>query len=393
MISQNSQETEEIANQLKLKEILYNCSECSSPIDISSIDEEKYECFCVDCNRHLCKECLKTRNHVNHQKNSITETQQNKNELKIVNDIIKFYEEKIDNSEKEKLKKIIPINNKYKKYRDRMNKMKELNKKKYEDKMQKEIKIIRDKYLSDRKKMGEDNIKLRKHKYYKEVNDIKKKYKIKIESNNILYKNKIDKLDNTYKKIKEKIGYNRKIENLKYIKRLIEIIFNTYNIYNNNYFNSKNINNVLMIYHDKRIYIKEDLDHEYENIKKIQVENEQVNNLKSQYEFQKKLMEIKHQDKLKEIMKNNHRLMNNKIKDLIMNSKKIIGGKNNRIKKLESELNEIKIKNDNKDKEIVDYKNKIDVYEKQKKENENQINQFKIQIKKRMIKLIKIKIR
>ena len=222
MIKQNSQEKEEIANQLKLKEILYNCSECSSPIDISSIDEEKltiefncinnnhkkkmkikefinkmkkyndnninrdvcqqhndniYECFCVDCNRHLCKECLKTRNHVNHQKNSITETQQNKNELKIVNDIIKFYDEKIDNSEKEKSKKIKTINNKYKKYKDRM---KELNKKKYEDKIKKEIEIIRDKYLSDRKKMGEDNIKLRKHKYYKEINDIKNKYKIKI---------------------------------------------------------------------------------------------------------------------------------------------------------------------------------------------------------------------
>ena len=217
-----------------------------------------------------------------------------------------------------------------------MNKMKELNKKKYEDKIKKEIEIIRDKYLSDRKKMGEDNIKLRKHKYYKEINDIKKKYKIKIESNNILYKNKIDKLDNTYKKIKEKIGYNRKIENLKYIKRLIEIIFNTYNIYNNNYFNSKNINNVLMIYHDKRIYINEDLNQEYENIKKIQLENEQVNNLKSQYEFKIKLMEIKHQDKLKEIIKNNHRLMNNKIKDLIMNSKKIIGDKNRIIKKVES---------------------------------------------------------
>ena len=159
MMNQNSQETEEITNQLKVNEILYNCSECSSPIEILTIDEEKcsiefncinnnhkkkmslkeyidkrkkyndyninkdkcedhnnnYEIYCFDCNNHLCKECLKSRNHINHHKINIAEKQPSKNEREIIQDSIKFYEEKIDNLEKEKLKKIIQIKNNYEK--------------------------------------------------------------------------------------------------------------------------------------------------------------------------------------------------------------------------------------------------------------------------------------
>ena len=162
-------ETEELENQIKLIEKLYNCSECSSPIEILSIDEKgcsiefkcinnnhkkqmpikeyldkmkkyndrslnkakcihdnnNYDSYCLDCNKHLCKECLKSRNHINHQKNSIIEIQSNKKELNIIKDIIKFYEEKVDNLEKEKLKKIIPINNDYEKTKYRLDEIKE----------------------------------------------------------------------------------------------------------------------------------------------------------------------------------------------------------------------------------------------------------------------------
>ena len=60
MIKRNSQEKEEKANQLKLDEKLYNCSECSSPIDISSIDEEKFtiEFNCIN-NNHKKKMSIK----------------------------------------------------------------------------------------------------------------------------------------------------------------------------------------------------------------------------------------------------------------------------------------------------------------------------------------------
>ena len=137
-----AQETEG-KDQMKLNEINYNCSECSSPIEILSIDAKngniefncvknnhkrrmpikeyldkmkkykkyndqninndkcihnnKYECFCSECKKHLCKECLKSRDHINHQKVNIIEIQPNKNELKIIEKIIEFYDDRAEN--------------------------------------------------------------------------------------------------------------------------------------------------------------------------------------------------------------------------------------------------------------------------------------------------------
>ena len=114
------EEDEKPSEEIKLNEIYYNCNECSSPIEILYINEKtniiefqcinnnhrkkisikeyinemkkfnnknlndevciqdnhnkKYKFFCIDCNKHLCKECLKTRDHINHRKNSIIET-------------------------------------------------------------------------------------------------------------------------------------------------------------------------------------------------------------------------------------------------------------------------------------------------------------------------------
>ena len=143
------EEGETKEKEVKLNEIYYNCTECSSPIEIIYINERvniiefkcinnnhikklpikeyieemkkfnnknsnvdiciednhnnKYEFFCIDCNKHLCKECIKTRNHTNHNKRIIIEIQPNKKELNIIGNIIKFYEDKKNNLEKDKL--------------------------------------------------------------------------------------------------------------------------------------------------------------------------------------------------------------------------------------------------------------------------------------------------
>ena len=52
---------------------------------------------------------------------------------------------------------------------------------------------------------------------------------------------------------------------------MIEIIYSTYNVYNNNYYNSININTLLFCIFNNRIYIKDDLNNEYENIIKIKI--------------------------------------------------------------------------------------------------------------------------
>ena len=153
-------EMESSEQMIKLNEFYYNCSECSSPIEIISINEresiiefncinnnhkfkipikeyidkmknynnkdtnndicitnnhnKKYECYCLNCKKHLCQECLKSRNHISHIKCNMIEIQPNENELNIIENIIKHYENKIENLEKEKYNTTKLLNNKIK---------------------------------------------------------------------------------------------------------------------------------------------------------------------------------------------------------------------------------------------------------------------------------------
>ena len=140
---------------IEISDIYYSCTECTSLIEILSINEDnniiefkclnkdnnhekkiisikeyilkmekykqknnedrckehslnknnKYVSYCFDCNRHLCKECLKSRSHLNHKKNNIIEIKPIKEELSIIEEIINDYEIKIENLKTEKLNK------------------------------------------------------------------------------------------------------------------------------------------------------------------------------------------------------------------------------------------------------------------------------------------------
>ena len=115
----------------------YNCSECFAPIKILSLDDKnikfkcynnennphdkeisikeyinkmkpnikinicfidnhnkKFEYYCIDCKAHLCDECLKQRDHINHNKIILKEILPNENELKIVERIMEGYKDK-----------------------------------------------------------------------------------------------------------------------------------------------------------------------------------------------------------------------------------------------------------------------------------------------------------
>ena len=227
---QETQETPEPMN-----EKLYNCTECSSPIEMLSINEEectiefecinnkhkkkmlikeyinkmknyndsninndrcnihnlKYEFYCLDCNIHLCKECLKLRNHFNHFKNNIIEAQPTKKEIKIFENIIKYYEDKLNKAEIEKINE---------------------NKKKLNNKSKEEIELKenKNKIELDSKKIDEE--------YINNIND-------KNENEIIIFNNKIEKIN-----IKEN-GNENQIENLKNLIRLNKIINNTYDNY------------------------------------------------------------------------------------------------------------------------------------------------------------------
>ena len=125
--------------EIETLEPFYNCSECSSPIEIISLDNinikfkcynkknsheikmtineylnkmkinhigannekcminghnKNFECYCLECNSHLCEICLKSREHLSHYKIIIKEVMPSTNELNMIDNIIKYIENK-----------------------------------------------------------------------------------------------------------------------------------------------------------------------------------------------------------------------------------------------------------------------------------------------------------
>ena len=205
---------------------LYNCTECSSNIEIISLDEnkikfkccnnhnieieikeylqkmksynsiilnndicdihnEQYFSYCFDCNIHLCKKCLETGKHSYHYKINIIEIKNNNlNQIQkvIQNNILKL-------NEYIKQKDNLYINNK------KINNIKE----------KKELDNINNEYNSETKKIINEyeqyiiksNLNYSEHKL--EIEEIKKECNNKIKQLKINYNNNINNIRNKYK--------------------------------------------------------------------------------------------------------------------------------------------------------------------------------------------------
>ena len=354
-----------------LKEIYYNCTECNALIEILSIDEKEntieflcsnqhkklmpikefldkmmdndnvdinkdicqihknqYMSFCFDCKKHLCKDCLKTRDHIYHNKNNIIEIQPIKTELEIIKKIVKYYDDKLEKLKNKKFlikKRLNSYLNKCKTDIDNIL-QKEINSSEKKKKLELENNKI--KFSSDIKKIRE--------KYEKEIKNLKElfnkneiiidnKYQIKKEKLELYYKYKFLLYQNKCDDILRKVSFDKNIENLTNLKRLNELVYNTYNLYNNNYYNSKNINNIIISLHQNNIHFKSFIQNEssetdyeiilkslFKNVKKeatqrnINNENFDSNQYFSQledFEKQKLLLERKLNEKIIEFKK------------------------------------------------------------------------------------------
>ena len=354
-----------------LKEIYYNCTECNALIEILSIDEKEntieflcsnqhkklmpikefldkmmdndnvdinkdicqihknqYMSFCFDCKKHLCKECLKTRDHIYHNKNNIIEIQPIKTELEIIKKIVKYYDDKL---EKLKNKKFL--------IKKRLNSFLDKCKTNIDNILQKEINSSETKKkleLENNKIKFSSDIKKIREKYEKEIKNLKElfnkneiiidnKYQIKKEKLELYYKYKFLLYQNKCDDILRKVSFDKNIENLTNLKRLNELVYNTYNLYNNNYYNSKNINNIIISLHQNNIHFKSFIQNEssetdyeiilkslFKNVKKevnqrnINDENFDSNQYFSQledFEKQKLLLERKLNEKIIEFKK------------------------------------------------------------------------------------------
>ena len=241
-------------------EIYYNCTECSSSIEILSIDENdcsiefqcinnnhkkkmlindyitkmkkfnnnqinndicilhnlKYDCYCLDCNTHLCKDCLQMRDHINHTKNNIIEIKPNKDEIRIFENILKFYKTKIEELEYEKINKTKELDNKLKEYKNKLKERKELKKDENKKKMELELKSIKEEYMNyiqDIKNKYENEMKIKKNNYESKILEINNKYKLLNEYNDITYNHNLEKIDIIYINQIKKYEFGKTIDN------------------------------------------------------------------------------------------------------------------------------------------------------------------------------------
>jgi len=128
------------------------------------------------------------------------------------------------------------------------------------------------------------------------IDKIYNKYKIMEEKEHIIHKLKSEELDKKYHDIINNLTYDTKIENMTNTKKINEIIYNTYNSYNDNYYNSININKILLTYltneHINSDIMKNILKDKYEEIKKIILrQNDEDNKIKQKKDLIKKFIE------------------------------------------------------------------------------------------------------
>ena len=121
-----------------------------------------------------------------------------------------------------------------------------------------------------------------------------------------------------------------------YIRRLYEVIYNTYNIYNNNYHNSININNILINIFNNKSNINKELNNQYENIIRIRKNKEKddfqkaakdktnLDNILS-FEICKKIFSCLTEKKKLEIIQYNNNMQNEL--DININNYKCFTGK------------------------------------------------------------------
>ena len=268
---------------------------------------KKYISYCFDCKCHLCEDCLKTGVHLEHVKNNIIEVKPFEEELNIIREVINDYELRIRKIKKEK-------ENKKSEYDKLINKNKKILEEKLhniseKNKIKKNIELEnnKNKYILDIdniKREYENKIRKRKSEYLEENNKIYNKYKLITEKYIINYNNKIKELINYYEKEMDKYKFEKKVENYDNKMKINIMIYDIYNNYNNNYYNSININSLLLYYinndyiNNKIMKIK--LKEKYNDIVDTiynRKGNEQANIEKLKNDYKEKIQKLENQYK------------------------------------------------------------------------------------------------
>ena len=318
-------------------------------------NNNKFTSFCFDCHINLCDECLKTRKNINHKKINIIEIKHAQEELDIIKEIIKYYNIKIENLKIEKLNKKKELFQNFDNTKLKEKKIIEKKIKILENDKEKEIKLNESEFLNDVNEIYKNYEKLinnRRKNYIKCKNNIVNKYKLMNEKEYIYYNFKIEQLTKKFNDEIKAFKFDELIEKNHYLKKINEVAYNTYNVDNNNYFNSVNINNILLNYIKKEYFqnyvfkkiIKNNYKERMEIIEQKSKEDINYNDIKIEEKNEIEKMKKSYEEQILKITNNNkNEIM--RIKEIY--KKEIIKIKkeyNNNVKIYENEMN--KMKND-----------------------------------------------
>ena len=201
-------------NNIKLVK-LNNLSEFKDKCEIHKNND--YKIYCFDCKRHLCKRCLKSGEHLNHTKNDIEEIEPEQ-ELEIISAIIKERKTELEKLTIDKNIKTKKLTEELKIQKNHENDLLNDSVNLFKNQRNKEIEIKTKEYISDIneiKKKYEKEITERKMEYKKTKNEIKYLYKLKNEKELIKYNLRIEKLNMIYKKKSKIFNLIIKLKKLK----------------------------------------------------------------------------------------------------------------------------------------------------------------------------------
>ena len=116
-LNEKKKHTEEIKYTKTIEEYLKkikenkdnNYDEIKDKCHLETHNLNNYVSYCLDCKCHLCEECLKSKEHINHRKSNMIEIQPIEEEvrlIKVVIDDLRKEKENLENKEKEKTEEI-----------------------------------------------------------------------------------------------------------------------------------------------------------------------------------------------------------------------------------------------------------------------------------------------
>ena len=318
----------------KIKESKDNkFDELKDKCHIENHNLNKYVSYCLECRCHLCEECLKTKEHINHRKSNMLEIQPIEEELNIIKEVINDYKKEkkdLENKKKEKLEEIDKSLNKEKEEeKNNYDILKKESEKKEKEEL-KENEIIYLTEVENIKKEYEKKLKIRKNQFLEENEIIITKFKLIKEKLEAEYNLKIKKLNENCNITKQNLGFIEKIKNKENMLKINEIIYNTYDNFTNNYYNSMTINNLLLYYNNNS-----------------KINNKMMNILGNKYEniiiIRKKKFSEDMQIKLEEEKQKMNEILNER---------------NNELEELNQKLKDYEIKNNNLELEIRNMKDR-----------------------------------